>query len=583
MKNYNNNKNMNEHVFMPNWLGFFSLWNCSVILVFIGLIFVRIYHLGADPPIHLSPSGGIFGDEMALAHNARNKILFGNWITDGWNPFIYNPILTILEYLSFKLFGVGLIQLRLVNIIAVLSGFFLIFISLKKSCKNRVALIAVLLLGVNYVFIMYSRLGLNDTFLVFPMTLTLYLWQKGLKKNQVLFLAGISSFACYVTKASALYFILAVFIALLFAIFKKYKEDGNLKRTCMPLIYYLGGLGISYIIWYVLFFSPYKMEFAKISTGWFRTAMPPAFSSFWNNLRSFAFPRYLTGTPIELVLSWSYVPFLIYCFLRNWRKIQPIEIFVFLWAFGGYMALNGLNYRPLRYYVPLIPPVCILASFVLNKMWEKDSLRKLSLNKVYLFWSSLFWLAYAFWVNIFVKHCIGYTRTLKGVLSIFVITMILTLTYFAIKKIRLGSIAGYERSAFQIIMRSIVISIITLTIYLNGSHYLGWANNAKYTVMNTSQELGKMLNKAYIAGLWSPLVTIENRHKALYLGNNWFNYKNTFEKYPVTHLFLWDGNNAEELRFLKKAYPKTMKKARLLKIYTIKGLPVRLFEINDEY
>ena len=91
-----------------------------------------------------------------------------------------------------------------------------------------------------------------------------------------------------------------------------------------------------------------------------------------------------------------------------------------------------------------------------------------------------------------------------------------------------------------------------------------------------------MFDQAYIAGLWSPLATIENRHKALYVGNNWFNYRDTFTKYPVTHLFLWDGNHKEELRFLKRAYPEVMRRARLLKMYKIKGLPVRLYEINND-
>ncbi|HJO63672.1 MAG TPA: hypothetical protein QF571_12745, partial [Desulfobacterales bacterium] len=56
--------------------------------------------------------------------------------------------------------------------------------------------------------------------------------------------------------------------------------------------------------------------------------------------------------------------------------------------------------------------------------------------------------------------------------------------------------------------------------------------------------------------------------------------RDTFKKYPVTHLFLWDGNNREELRFLKKAYPGIMERASILKIFDIKGLPVRLFKIN---
>jgi len=81
------------------------------------LALTRFIHLEADPPIYLSPSGGLFGDEAALAHNARNKVLFGIWITNEWNPFIYNPILTILEYFSFLSFGIDLIQIRVVNIL----------------------------------------------------------------------------------------------------------------------------------------------------------------------------------------------------------------------------------------------------------------------------------------------------------------------------------------------------------------------------------------------------------------------------------------------------------------------------------
>ena len=58
---------------------------------------------------------------------------------------------------------------------------------------------------------MYNRLGLNDTFLIFPMAVTFYFWVKGLNNPLALFGAGISSFACYITKASALYFIVLVF------------------------------------------------------------------------------------------------------------------------------------------------------------------------------------------------------------------------------------------------------------------------------------------------------------------------------------------------------------------------------------
>ncbi|MEA3369393.1 MAG: hypothetical protein U9Q24_03460, partial [Candidatus Ratteibacteria bacterium] len=79
-----------------------------IICLFILLLGFKVGHLAADPPTQLSWSGGLFGDEGAHAHNARNKILFGKWITDDWNPVFYNPFLTAGEYCSFRLLGVGL-------------------------------------------------------------------------------------------------------------------------------------------------------------------------------------------------------------------------------------------------------------------------------------------------------------------------------------------------------------------------------------------------------------------------------------------------------------------------------------------
>jgi len=565
----------NDSIRIIKWIGSFSLWHWCVFFLLIFFLAIRIYHLGADPPIYLSSSGGLFGDEAALAQNARNKILFGNWITDGWNPIIYNPIFTVLEYLYFSGLGVGLIQLRLVNISFVFFSFILLFSALKEDTKKRLAVICILLLGSNYIFIMYSRLGLNDTFLVFPLVLTLFLWQKGLNKYPILFLAGVSSFACYVTKASALYFIVAVLISLSFAIFKKYSEEKNIRVIIIPFVYFLSGLCISLIFWYIFFFIPLKTQFASVKMSWFNLAIPSSPSRLWNNLTSFTFLKYMSRTPIELILSWCYAPLLIYDLIKHWKKVQPLELLAFLWLIGGYLALNGLNYRPLRYFIPLIPPLCISASFFLDRLWKIASNGKIKSNKV------VFYLVvYASWIYIFHRYCIGYHGILKEIFSFLVITAIVSLLYFVIQRLRLISMVSRGNSVFKIMTHSAVISIIILALTINGSQYIKWAGSAKYSVINISEDLGRMLDRAYIAGLWSPLATIENEHKALYVGNRWFNYRNTFKKYPITHLFLWDGNNKEELRFLIRAYPKIMKKAKLLKTYRIKGLPVRLFEIK---
>lgn len=553
-----------------------SVWYFCIFIIFIILIAIRIYHLGADPPINLSSSGGLFGDEAALAHNARNKILFGQWITDDWNPIIYNPIFTILGYSFFYCFGVGLVQLRLVNVLIIFFSFILLFLTIKENGGKRIITICLLLLGFNYIFFIYSRLGLNDTFLIFPIVLTLYFWKKGLNNYPILFFAGVSSFACYVTKASAVYFIIATLISLLFAVFQNYCKDRKIKTIVIPIVYFFSGLLISFTIWYLLFYIPFKNEFASVSMSWFNLAMPSNLSQLWKNLTSFTFLKHLSRTPIELIVCWCYAPLLVYDLIKNWKKVKPFEILIFCWLVGGYIAIGGLNYRPLRYFLPLIPPVCILASIVLNRVWEIGSNNKIKLTKIlYLC------IASTFWIYLLHKYCIGYRSILSNVLSFLLIALILSLFYFLIEKLKLFSFSSKGNNVFCIICRSAVISVILLALFINGTQYLRWIRTVKYSVIDTSKDLGKRLDHAYIAGLWSPLATIENKHKALYVGNRWFNYKDTFKKYPVTHLFLWDGNNKEELRFLNSAYPEIMKRAKLIKIYKIKGLPVRLYEIKN--
>lgn len=551
-----------------------------IVIIFLFLVASRLLHLGADPPVYLSPSGGLFGDESALAHNARNKILFGEWITDEWNPFVYNPILNVLEYFSFYLLGVGLKQLRLVNVVSISVSFLLLWTVLKKSSGRRVAFISVLLLGFNYVFTMYNRLGLNDTFLILPMTLTLFFWQEGLVKPKLLFFAGISSFACYITKASALYFILATLAALIFAVVQKYAAEKSVKRILSSLAFYLGGLIVSYIVWFVFFFSPYKMEFARVSSSWIGLAMPSHIGRFWLNLTSFTFPRYMANTPVELIITWFYVPLIIYGLVKWRNKVKPIEIYVFLWLIGGYVALNGLSYRPLRYFVPLIPAMCMLAAFALNRIWDFMEQKMIRMNRAMFVGVLIIGLPYAIWMMIFFNKCISLPRVLKIIYPISGLTILLLLLSLIVQKIRKNMFFGDWRNALNIFLRSTVVSIIAFSLYINGSFYRRWFNNPKYTVIETSRELGRTLDNAYIAGLWSPLATVENRHRCLYVGNNWFNYKDTFDRYPVTHLFLWDGNNKEELRFFQRAYPQIMEHADIVKIYSIKALPVRLFKIN---
>ena len=71
----------------------------------------------ADPPWRTTV-GVVWHDEGAWVHNARNRALFGAWRVDEWNPLFIAPVFTGFEYLSFRTFGVGLWQARVVSEVA---------------------------------------------------------------------------------------------------------------------------------------------------------------------------------------------------------------------------------------------------------------------------------------------------------------------------------------------------------------------------------------------------------------------------------------------------------------------------------
>jgi 4-amino-4-deoxy-L-arabinose transferase-like glycosyltransferase len=546
-------------------------------VIFIAILALRLIHLDADSPLGLSWSGGYFGDEMALAHSARNKVLFGEWISDEWNPYIYSPLLTLLEYAFFSVLGVGLVPLRLVNIFLLFPGFWLLLLTLRRERDWPTALLAVGLLGFNYIFLMYNRIGLNDTFLVFPMLLTLYLWHRGLEKPPYFILAGVSAFICYTIKATALYFTLAAALSLVWAILQKVREAGGLKKGLRSLGFFLSGFGLSCFAWYEFFFLPNQGRFDSAVQDWVGLAMPENLGKYWSNVTSPMFLKYFSLSPVELLVGLSFIPWLLITLFTDWKKIKPLEVFLSLWLLGGYLVIDGLNYSPLRYYVPLLPPLIILTALLLSKIWNWSNSENFNLKPVL----TKGWL-FILWILFVSRYSLGYKKLVMGTLALLGLVSIFILVLWTKPRLLGQAMSGSDRDRrIRLFLRSAVAGLIGFSLIIQGAQYYRWVRSPAYTVRNTSRELGRLSGEALlIAGLWAPLATIENRHRSLYLGKNWFNHYKTFVRYPVTHLFLWDGNNQEELRFLMERYPTIMERAILLKTYNINKFPVRFYKIN---
>ena len=127
----------------------------------------------ADPPWQI-PVGVVWHDEGAWTHNARNMALFGAWETDRWNPMYLAPVFNALEYVSFRIFGVGLWQARLVSELLGFASVLLVAGAVRLAAGRTAGAMAGALTATNFVWVMWNRAALLETTMVVPMTAALY-------------------------------------------------------------------------------------------------------------------------------------------------------------------------------------------------------------------------------------------------------------------------------------------------------------------------------------------------------------------------------------------------------------------------
>jgi len=123
---------------------------------------LRLFALDADPPPSLDWTSGIWTDEGFYTYAARNAVLFGG-TRDDFHPEVLSPVLNAVQEAVFRAFGVGLVQARLVSVACSLGALALFWDGLRRVWGPKVALMGLLFLGGDAVFVFYNRLALLET------------------------------------------------------------------------------------------------------------------------------------------------------------------------------------------------------------------------------------------------------------------------------------------------------------------------------------------------------------------------------------------------------------------------------------
>ncbi len=550
-----------------------------ILILFLFLFALRMIHPSADPPETLSMSAGEYGDPGGYAFNARNKILFGKWEIDEVNSPLYSsPIPALLTYLSFKLFGIGFIQMNVVPILFSCLTLIFIFLIMQETLNSSLSFITVVfvLLGTNYLFLMYSRIANRIMPMIFFLVLALYFAIKGSKHKKCYFFAGVSTFLAFMTKGVCLYIIGAFFLG--FFVYLAFKF--GFKNALIPFSYYLAGFLVCFVFWIIFIYIPHGEDLKSISQLNVSFLIPPKnipkmLYYFW--IRPSIL---LEKAPIISLLSGLSLLLLLFRATQEPKKFKLLEWIILFWLITSLVYFSIIQQRVTRHFIPLIIPMVFLSAWLIRDFLRTERIAKPKTPNII---SGLgFFLWFLFPVSRFLKPILDRLPTFFS--NIWIATSFLVFLSILLAFLLAFLLKRWPEN-FTVILPSavkkVVVALILLgVLFFNGRPYITWALHPEYKLKSISVDLGRAFDHAVIAGLWAPVVCLENKHRAHEYFPGAFNDEKDFlEKYKVTHVFATTFFG--EINDYKRNFPVAMQKARLLVKYPIWRGEALLYELKS--
>ncbi len=336
----------------------------ALVLVCLGLLALRAFHLDADFPNHSRwrDDGAKFTDEGWYASAALNSAVWGRWYLPGdWSPAVVMPVWPAMVHGVYHFTGVSVIAARALEVVfswlVVLLGW-----AVCRRVGLRVEAWAVfLLLSASSIGYAFGRLALLEAPLV-ALTLLAVLASIQIKSSRAILapvMVGLLLPLMVLTKTTAVFLIPAV----LFPIAFRCRE--NWREAIRPLLIIVAVSGIFYGSEQVLFahrYAPAAHDFFSHSPG--RVALKQTAEKtvrfFYRGVTwidPILFPIALAG----LIAS---------CWMRElWRnELWGVAV---LWN-AGYAAFIIYHFDgPPRYFNVMVVPIYIMAVMFTAALWRR--------------------------------------------------------------------------------------------------------------------------------------------------------------------------------------------------------------------
>ncbi|MEI6613527.1 MAG: glycosyltransferase family 39 protein [Chrysiogenales bacterium] len=535
-------------------------WVGLLLLLVVAAVF-RLQLIKADPPTilaQISGSAGIYFDEGIYCHNARNKILFGQWIMDEWNPLVYNAPLTLIYYLGFRLFGISIVTVKAVNILFGLLGILLFHAGLRRYLESGQALALTILFAFDYYWLMYNRIGLLENFSALCFLLGFYLFVRAEEgRCRPAFFLGLTTAVAALSKYLFVYFLISSLLAVAYRAWRR--SDAR-----YFLVFLTGGLTAG-LPWFFGIYLPFRSNFSKIGSGWGTLSLPRSIDQACSNLLHNPLPRYLQLIPVTgflLVLFGAWVLLKIRR-SRTTGRIRDIDVFISFWIAGAILSMGLLNYRPLRYYLPLIPALYLAVSLLIR---DRDWIR--SENR-------LFWPLAIIPAGLFFPF---FQFLTVGPTSFLVFPLVLRLCVFL-------SLAGIimffaaPNTAWKKASAAVVfVVMLGCSLFLYVSQFY---RKPTYRLEAASRFMETLPASSVVMGQEGPRLTLGTRLKTILSYENWFNDRDPFTRYAPNYVLVLDKFGAAEMGWIRRKFPDAAAHFRRVRRFPIWDTTVSLYRVTE--
>ncbi|MFC1558338.1 hypothetical protein ACFL40_03185, partial [candidate division KSB1 bacterium] len=346
-----------------------------ILFAVLGTLFIT-----SDPPLSLTGHHTPWVDPPVYLDTVKSKILTGEWNSSAFQ--IHYPVYIYPVYWMFMLFGQSYFVLRIFSVLSVTAGLFFILTSLKKHIDSRFLFWGSFFL-INYVLVMYSRLGLHHCFMFIWTGLSVYFVSREPDKVVYIFLSGVCAALAFLTVFYAFIFIVPLFIFILC-------ETVFFTKQLKSILVASGGFLLVLLIYLIAFRLSIEGLFNYLISVFIEKKTqfhgPPTAHSnvIWQT-------RFFFGRmPFLTYLSGLFFLIILFNIKQFYRRFLWFERLGFIWLGFGIIMLAVFQYRPIRYHLIILPPMILLVIGFLRNYGSSKSVLYNQGRKYIVILSALF-------------------------------------------------------------------------------------------------------------------------------------------------------------------------------------------------